>query len=482
MPFFSPPSLQYIARSNPPSRVVGQGSGRGGVPSWKFALDLWDAITLLGPRFTKDEWDVRFEDPSRPGGFRRLVDKLRNTSLDYDYSSHDGVKTLIFHRKTLSKLGEILNAYEDRLPVDTYPKSNPYSFAEPRRSNPDWHPGGGIRIGGRYHPGSGRFRHGDRPSGEYDHGGGRRYRGQWYPGGGHYEANPALPGQWDPSFRRERFDDSHRRISSSLDAISSMELEDRSAEERRDRALRLPPRAPGPHGMVRRNPLLAVVGNPGPVERNACYGIHFHQDKPFTAPDGLFEAAHGFPPPGVEENPAKHFTKKRFVEGKAGPRMVERPWESGTLSRSLETSPQHSSRLIGILKSVAKREFGTKMTDAQAKKIVGLSRQELSKSGRKKLAKIKARADAIFYAQTRSLGLLPGTEIPDSDRAEPARKVTKKKAGKKVAKKKAVKKKATKRRVAGNPGERCSATKKDGKRCQGTCYKNLDVCVFHRGR
>jgi len=67
-----------------------------------------------------------------------------------------------------------------------------YSFSEPR-PNPDWHPGGGMRIGGRYRPGSGRF-HAHRGSG-YRHGGGRRYDGEYYPGGGYYpQANPAVAG------------------------------------------------------------------------------------------------------------------------------------------------------------------------------------------------------------------------------------------------------------------------------------------------
>ena len=64
-----------------------------------------------------------------------------------------------------------------------------YGFAEPRR-NPDWHPGGGMQLGGSYHPGSGRYHHHRRSSREYDHGGGRWFNGQWYPGGGHYETNP----------------------------------------------------------------------------------------------------------------------------------------------------------------------------------------------------------------------------------------------------------------------------------------------------
>jgi hypothetical protein len=75
--------------------------------------------------------------------------------------------------------------------IQAYEFNRPYGYRfSEHRPNPTWHPGGGMRIGGEYYPGSGRYHHHNRARGEYDYGGGRHYDGQWYPGGGHYESNP----------------------------------------------------------------------------------------------------------------------------------------------------------------------------------------------------------------------------------------------------------------------------------------------------
>jgi hypothetical protein len=107
----------------------------------------------------------------------------------------------------------------------------------------------------------------------------------------------------------------------------------------------------------------------------------------------------------------------------------------------------------------------------------------IKKGQRVKLADVKRRVDAIFYAQSRSLKTLPGTSISEETVPTPAK--GRKRAPKtKLPKRRKAKKKAKKRKRANPPpaGKRCTSKKKDGKRCKGKRHPGEQTCVFHTPR
>jgi len=115
----------------------------------------------------------------------------------------------------------------------------------------------------------------------------------------------------------------------------------------------------------------------------------------------------------------KYFTMKPQIE--EGAAFPSRPFSHGQLRRTMETDRMHQSRMKGIIRWVAKKEFGANLSDASIEAMLGRSRAQLAEEGRHRLSKIKARADQIFYAQSRKFYGLPGTEISEETVPEPAR-------------------------------------------------------------
>jgi hypothetical protein len=168
-PWFSPPALQYVARMNPPAQLSA---------GWRYALNP------PGNGFEK----------IRPGDLVTIRDRFGRHRTGHAVKrggrgwvlNMGGGRPGLANPQNTSKInGMTCAAYA----IFCSPRHAPAPEAPPATSNPSqgWHPGGGMRFGGRYHPGSGRYHSG--VSG-YHSGGGRWYDEQWYPGGGHQEANP----------------------------------------------------------------------------------------------------------------------------------------------------------------------------------------------------------------------------------------------------------------------------------------------------
>lgn len=130
-------------------------------------------------------------------------------------------------------------------------------------------------------------------------------------------------------------------------------------------------------------------------------------------------SATGFYPALTTRSNGKYFSLRPQVE--EGEAFPSRPFSHGQLRRTMETDRMHRSRMKGIIRHVAKKEFGVKLSDASIDAMLGRSRAQLAEEGRHRLSKIKARADQIFYAQSRKFHTMPGTEISEETVPEPAR-------------------------------------------------------------
>ena len=207
------------------------------------------------------------------------------------------------------------------------PPPRGYMTPPSRRNPPPFHPGGvrpGFGPGGgrrHHHPsGPARTRHG-RPE-SYHPGGGFHREGAYHPGGGHYENNPGCYDDGDGSqscwYSNPHSEPKHDvlcgcgwgRLGMPESEIplhcpqcgSEVGLRGRGHSEGYYRGQQHEqedwddPSYGAAYGDD------AFNMNPPPVRRNACYGIHFHQEQPFNAPEGLFEAAHGRPRIGHHED------------------------------------------------------------------------------------------------------------------------------------------------------------------------------------
>jgi hypothetical protein len=190
---------------------------------------------------------------------------------------------------------------------------------------------------------------------------------------------------------------------------------------------------------------------------------------------------------------------------------VARPYSRGSLHRTMETDPMQRSRMKGMLAFYGKSYFGLELTGRQIESMLGKSPKDLGsrkatakhsvkkhsvkvgarqiqvgpiRKGQKvKLADVKRRVDAIFYAQARGLKALPGVSISEDTVPAPARRRRGKRAvGTLTYKKTKAKKKAKKKRKRANPppaAKRCTSKKNDGKRCKGRKLPGKKTCVFH---
>jgi hypothetical protein len=238
-----------------------------------------------------------------------------------------------------------------------------------------------------------------------------------------------------------------------------------------------------------------------PVRSNACYGLHFHQDKPFDPPAELLERL-----PGTGR--ASQWSGRSNPEYFSRAQGTARPFSRGSMHRAMETDPMHASRMKGMLAFYGKSAFGVELTSRQIESMLGKAPKDIKgtatakssvkkhyvgkrkvpvgpvkKGQRVELADVKRRVDAIFYAQSRGLRTLPGVSISESTVPAPAK--GRKRAPKtKLPKRKKAKKKAKKRKRANPPpaAARCVSKKKDGKRCKGKKHPGEQTCVFHTKR
>ena len=327
-------------------------------------------------------------------------------------------------------------------------------------NNPSYHPGGGVRRGGNFYPGGGRAHHGG-----YHPGGGRQYHGEYYPGGGHYERNP-----------EERHD---VLCGCGWGRLAMPESE-------------IPERCP-----VCNRPI-----GEGPPDDDYWHGAQVEQE---DYDDPSWGAAYG---DDWSNNP-KYFTKGRGVA---------RPFSRGALRRTMETDPMHESRMKGMLAHYGKKLFGLELTSSQIEGMLGKGRKGLGnstatarhavkkgmirvgyreipvgpiKKGQKvKLGDVKARVDAVFYAQSRRMGALEGVSISEDTIPAPAKKAKK-------APKRKLPKKAKKKRVVANPvktkkkrrpraapplAQRCVKKNNNGSQCKGRKLPGQQVCVCHSSK
>jgi hypothetical protein len=174
-PWFSPPSLQYVARFNPHGGFDSIGPGDRVTIANRFNQESTGRAVMRGPHGWVLNMGGRHGTPAvcTPSNFVKIKSRAR------------GKRGVLGNPPApCAACGMVSCACgcqgdPSRCICPSMAASNPGP----------WHPGGSHLYKGQvYHGGASPYHHG---AGErYHHGGGTRYDGGWHPGGGHYEENP----------------------------------------------------------------------------------------------------------------------------------------------------------------------------------------------------------------------------------------------------------------------------------------------------
>lgn len=144
-------------------------------------------------------------------------------------------------------------------------------------------------------------------------------------------------------------------------------------------------------------------------------------------------------PSGATSNPprrpkkwnGRYYSKKPIV----GDKLLPKPYGMGKLTRKMEKHKTLKGRARGMLRWIARKEFGVELSDRQVEAMLGKAPSDLRGvvQGVKR-ADIKRAHDRVFFSSSRGLHAMPGTKAVAVEPAKGKVRTRKPKGGAKKAK------------------------------------------------